>query len=248
MKLSCVIIDDEPLAVRLLVSYAEKTPFLNLVATYSNAIDALSALTNNPVDILFLDIQMPELSGMELSRMLPKSTRIIFTTAFSEYAVESYLVDAANYLLKPIDYTHFLQAASKVLQAQQQQAPLTDTIQSTPQATTNSPNSIIVKTEYKLRQIELADILYIEGLKDYVKIFIEGESHPVLTLMKMSDLENTLPLDRFIRVHRSFIVQLNKIGFIDRNRIVFGKTYIPISNGYRKSFDAFISKHALLIK
>ena len=247
MKLSCVIIDDEPLAVRLLVSYAEKTPFLNLVATYSNAIDALSALTNNPVDILFLDIQMPELSGMELSRMLPKSTRVVFTTAFSEYAVESYLVEAANYLLKPIDYTHFLQAANKVRQAQQQ-APLTQPIQSMPQEGSTNPNSIIVKTEYKLRQIELTDILYIEGLKDYVKIFIEGESHPVLTLMKMSDLENTLPLDRFIRVHRSFIVQLNKIGFIDRNRIVFGKTYIPISNGYRKSFDAFISKHALLIK
>ena len=247
MKLSCVIIDDEPLAVRLLVSYAEKTPFLNLVATYSNAIDALSALTNNPVDILFLDIQMPELSGMELSRMLPKSTRVVFTTAFSQYAVESYLVDAANYLLKPIDYTHFLQAANKVLQAQQQAQP-TQPIQHTLQEGSTSPNSIIVKTEYKLRQIELTDILYIEGLKDYVKIFIEGESHPVLTLMKMSDLENTLPLDRFIRVHRSFIVQLNKIGFIDRNRIVFGKTYIPISNGYRKSFDAFISKHALLIK
>ena len=247
MKLSCVIIDDEPLAVRLLESYAEKTPFLNLVATYSNAIDALSALTNNPVDILFLDIQMPELSGMELSRMLPKSTRVVFTTAFSQYAVESYLVGAANYLLKPIDYTHFLQAASKVLQAQQQTPP-TQPIQSTLQEETTSPNSIIVKTEYKLRQIELANILYIEGLKDYVKIFIEDEIHPVLTLMKMSDLENTLPLDRFIRVHRSFIVQLNKIGFIDRNRIVFGKTYIPISNGYRKSFDAFISKHALLIK
>ena len=247
MKLSCVIIDDEPLAVRLLVSYAEKTPFLNLVATYSNAIDALSALTNNPVDILFLDIQMPELSGMELSRMLPKSTRVVFTTAFSQYAVESYLVDAANYLLKPIDYTHFLQAANKVLQAQQQTPP-TQPIQRTLQEESTSPNSIIVKTEYKLRQIELADILYIEGLKDYVKIFIQDEIHPVLTLMKMSDLENTLPLDRFIRVHRSFIVQLNKIGFIDRNRIVFGKTYIPISNGYRKSFDAFISKHALLIK
>ena len=247
MKLSCIIIDDEPLAVRLLVSYAEKTPFLNLVATYSNAIDALSALTNNPVDILFLDIQMPELSGMELSRMLPKSTRIIFTTAFSQYAVESYLVNAANYLLKPIDYSHFLQAASKVLQTQQQ-TPLTQPTQSTPQKGSTSPNSIIVKTEYKLRQIELADILYIEGLKDYVKIFIEKESHPVLTLMKMSDLENTLPLDRFIRVHRSFIVQLNKIGFIDRNRIVFGKTYIPISNGYRKSFDTFISKYALHIK
>ena len=230
MTLTCAIIDDEPLAISLLESYVNKTPFLRLTAKFSSALEALPALSARPVDLLFLDIQMPELSGMEFSRILETDTRIIFTTAFEQYALDSYKVNALDYLLKPIAYPDFLKAANKALQWYEH-------MQASPAE---------VKTEYKLVQVELRKILYIEGLKDYVKIFVEDEPHPILSLMSMKSLEEMLPSNRFIRVHRSFIVQPEKIKVIERNRIVFGKEYIPISDNYKQKFIEFLTQRSLL--
>ncbi|RHJ79346.1 LytTR family DNA-binding domain-containing protein [Parabacteroides sp. AM08-6] len=255
MKLTCAIIDDEPLATGLLGSYVDKTPFLELKGAYNSAVTALGELTSQPVDLLFLDIQMPELSGMEFSRMLGTDTRIIFTTAFGQYALDSYKVNALDYLLKPISYPDFLKSANKALQWYELLRG--DTVETADNfqidngvhshlASHSSVESIFIKTEYKLVQIELRKILYIEGLKDYVKIFVEDEPRPVLSLMSMKVMEEMLPPDRFIRVHRSFIVQPEKIKVIERNRIVYGKEYIPISDNYKQKFMEFLSQRSLL--
>lgn len=248
MILKCAIIDDEPLAISLLESYVNKTPFLELAGKYNSAVNALPALSKEPVDLLFLDIQMPELNGMEFSRILKTDTRIIFTTAFSQYALDSYKVNSLDYLLKPISYADFLKSANKALQWYEllregsgKSTPQTPALPRPP-----SVESIFIKTEYKLVQVELRKILYIEGLKDYVKIFVEGEAHPILSLMSMKSLEDMLPANRFIRVHRSFIVQPEKIKVIERNRIVFGKEYIPISDNYKQKFMEFLAQRALL--
>lgn len=247
MKLSCTIIDDEPLAISLLESYANKTPFLELRGKYSSAVNALPFLTLHPVDLLFLDIQMPELSGLELSRIVGPEMRIIFTTAFEQYALDSYKVNALDYLLKPISYPDFLKSANKAVQWYELLRKPGDVAVATPQAAVREEvESIFIKTEYKLIQIELRKILYIEGLKDYVKIFVEDESRPILSLMSMKSLEDMLPASRFIRVHRSFIVQPEKIKVIERNRIVFGKEYIPISDNYKPKFMEFLAQRSLL--
>lgn len=246
MKLTCVIIDDEPLAASLLESYAMKTPFLEVKGKYNSALNAMNSLHNEPVQVLFLDIQMPELSGMEFSKMLPPETKVIFTTAFEQYAVDSYRVNALDYLLKPISYSDFLKAAQKayqwfeLLQRKNEEPAVTS-------GTENEVERIFVKTEYKLVQIELNRILYIEGLKDYVKIYLEGETHPVLSLISMKMVEDMLPSSRFVRVHRSYIVQPEKIKVIERNRIVFGKEYIPISDNYKQKFFDFLAQHSILL-
>ena len=243
MTLSCAIIDDEPLAVSLLESYVLKTPFLELKGKYNSAILALPELNTTPVDLLFLDIQMPELNGMEFSHMLSGNTRIIFTTAFEQYALDSYKVNALDYLLKPIKYADFLQSAQKALQwidmfyNRQTEHNVSG---STPE-----PESIFIKTERRLVQLNLNQILYIEGLKDYVKIYIEGQTKPVLSLMSMKAMEELLPASKFIRVHRSFIVQPEKIKIIERSRIVFGKEYIPISDNYKEKFNEFIARRSV---
>lgn len=246
MNLRCIIIDDEPLAVELMESYVRKTPFLDLQGSFGSGKAAFEALREHPVDLLFCDIQMPELSGMELSRMLPATTRVIFTTAFSQYAVEGFRVNAVDYLLKPISYADFLVAAQKALawfeMKQQAAEPITAA------GPASVPQYIFVKTEYRLQQIELSKILYIEGLKDYVKIYVEGEAHPVLSLMSMKSLEEQLPSEQFVRVHRSYIVQPAKIRIIERNRIVFGKVFIPVSEGYRDAFFDYLSRHSLMPK
>lgn len=251
MKLTCAIIDDEPLAISLLESYVNKTPFLSLAGKYNSAVNALPILTKEPVDLLLLDIQMPELNGMEFSRILEADTRIIFTTAFSQYAIDSYKVNALDYLLKPISYPDFLKSANKALQwyellREGQSHPETTAPGTGSSRTAHTIESIFIKTEYKLMQIELRKILYIEGLKDYVKIFVEGEPHPILSLLSMKTMEDMLPANRFIRVHRSFIVQPEKIKVIERNRIIFGKEYIPISDNYKQKFMEFLAQRSLL--
>ena len=240
MIIKCAIVDDEPLAVELLASYVKKIPFLELCGKYSNATDALHGIGETPVDLLFLDIQMPELNGLELSKMLPENTRIVFTTAFNQYAVDGFRVNALDYLLKPISYADFLEACNKALQwfqlVQQQQGESTSAAPAAEEI-----KSIFVKSEYKLLQINLDDIRYIEGLKDYVKIYTEQSPHPILSLMNMKAIEQMLPASRFIRVHRSFIVQKSKIREIERNRIIFGDVYIPIGDSYKQAFQDFIN-------
>lgn len=236
MNLNCCIIDDEPLALDLLESYIEKTPFLTLKGRFPGALTAMKQLSFEEVDLLFLDIQMPELNGMEFSRIVGDRTRIVFTTAFEQYAVDSYRVNALDYLLKPISYPDFLQAANKALQWYElsQQVPGKGELE-----------HVFVKTDYKLVQIELKKILYIEGLKDYVKIYLEDFPHPIVSLMSMKSLEELLPLRNFIRVHRSYIVQADKIKVVERNRIVFGKEYIPVSDSYKDKFTAFLNERGV---
>lgn len=240
MTLRCIIIDDEPLALGLIESYVKKTPFLELVGKFDNAIDGMQEIRNNPPDLLFLDIQMPDLNGLELAKLVSNDTKIIFTSAFQQYALEGFKVNALNYLLKPIDYAEFLNASNKALDW----FNMTKTTQYSDNKE-NKKRSIFVKTDYKLIQIELDKITHIEGLKDYVKIYVEGEQYPILSLMSMKSMEALLPTDQFIRVHKSYIVQPQKIKVIERNRIVFGKTYIPISDTYKENFQNFVNKYSI---
>ncbi len=237
MILKCAIVDDEPLAVELLASYVEKIPSMQLAGKYSSAIEAMKGMAKEAVDVAFLDIQMPEINGLELSKMIPEHTRIVFTTAFDQYALDGFRINALDYLLKPISYMDFLAACNKALQwfslvRQQSSGAERD----------DDMKSIFVKSEYKLIQIRLDGIKYIEGLKDYVKIYTEESPKPVVSLINMKTMEEMLPSSRFIRVHRSFIVQKSKIREIERNRIVFGDVYIPIGDSYKQAFQDFLKK------
>lgn len=243
MILTCAIIDDEPLALGLLESYVKKTPFLNLCGLYSSAIEAMKALPDHPVDLLFLDIQMPDLNGLEFSRMVPESTRIVFTTAFGQYALDGYRVNALDYLLKPISYADFTEAVNKAIQwFELKQKAEEDPVGNT---AGKELEYIYVKSDYKLIQVELDKILFIEGLKDYIKIHLEDMARPILSLTSLKSMEEKLPAERFIRVHRSFIVQKQKIKIIEKGRIIFGKNYIPVSDSYKQELQNYVNKHII---
>ena len=234
MNLNCIIVDDEPLALDLLETYVRRTPFLRLTARCDNAVEALAALDKEPVDLAFLDIQMPELNGLELSRLITHRTKIVFTTAFEQYALEGFRVDAVDYLLKPFNYAEFLRAATKAQHLVELERNQT--------ADACHPDSIFVKSDYKLVQIELRHILYIEGLKDYVRIQTDTPQGGILTLMNMKNIEERLPADTFLR---SYIVNINQIKTIERNRIVFGKVYIPVSDSYKDRFAEMLEKRSI---
>ncbi len=236
MILKCAIIDDEPLAADLLASYAKKLPLLDLRGTYSSAVTAMKDLRDNPVDLLFLDIQMPELSGLEFVKVLPKQTKIVFTSAFSQYAVDGYKVNALGYLLKPISYEDFVDVTNRALEQFKNEQQMNLYTQD---------KFIFVKSDYKLMKIDLDEVLYIEGLKDYVKIYREGQ-RPILSLINMKKIDETLPHPDFMRVHRSFIVHMCKIQMVDRGRIVFGEEFIPISESYKQEVQRFLDIHTLM--
>lgn len=244
--LRCCVIDDEPLASGLIRSYIEKTPFLEIAGEFSSPRNAIYTILNNDIDIVFLDIQIPQLNGIEFARIIPADTRIIFTTAYSDYAVEGFRVNALDYLLKPVSYEEFLAAAGRAL-AWYEMKHQSDSskLQSQVSSPEKAGEYIIVKSEYKLVQVRIADILYIEGLKDYVKIYVEGSEKSIMTLLSMKALEQTLPSDLFMRVHRSYIVNLSRIKVIERNRIIFGRTQIPVSESYKDTFAEFISRRTL---
>lgn len=235
MIINCAIIDDEPLAAGLLKSYVEKTPFLNLVGTYGSAVEAMKEIRNNPVDLLYLDIQMPELSGIEFAKILPKDTKVIFTTAFQQYAIEGYKVSALDYLMKPVSYEDFLKASNKALEwfsiTQKQQTYAADRF-------------MYVKSDYKLVRVALDDILYIEGLKDYIRIYLQ-DGTKIMSLMNMKKLEDYLPRPEFLRTHRSYIVHMSKAEAIERFRIVFGDQYLPISDSYKEDVQQYFDSHTL---
>ena len=236
MIITCAIIDDEPLAAGLLESYAKKTPYLNLAGTYSSAVEAMKHLRENPVQLLFLDIQMPELSGIEFAKILPKDTKIIFTTAFPQYAIEGFKVNALDYLLKPISYNDFLKATDKALEwfnvAQRQDVYRRDRF-------------MFVKSDYKLQRVCLDDILYIEGLKDYVRFYLKNGDQ-VMSLMSMKKLEEYLPRPEFLRTHRSFIVHMTETPLVERFRIVFNGVQIPISDNYKEDVQRYFDDHTLV--
>ena len=238
MTLNCWIVDDEPLAVSLLESYVKRVPFLTLTGKFSNALSAMQNITKEKVDVIFLDIQMPEVNGMDFAHTISGNTRIIFTTAFNEYAIEGYRVNALDYLLKPFSFEEFVTAAKKALNWYE----ITQT--KSPQQLDKERESvgIFIKSEYKYLHILYNDIILIEGLKDYVKIHTTTTPNPILSLMSLKQLEEDLPYGNFIRVHRSYIVNIDKISSINKNRILIGKKLIPIGETYRKQFMKIIDK------
>ena len=231
-------------------SYVLKTPGLELVGKYPNAVRAFQALQQTPVDLLFLDIQMPDLSGLDLSRMIDNArTRIVFTTAFSEYALEGYKVNALDYLLKPISYPDFVAAVSRAQRWYEGRKHDDEAIPKSNETVSHdvapSKDYIFVKSDYKLRRIDFSDILYIEGLKDYVKIYLESQPRPVVSLSSMHLMEETLPSERFYRVHRSYIVNMDKVRELERGQILFGEKRLSISESYKDKVNDYISRHLL---
>lgn len=239
-ELTCLAVDDEPLALGMVCAHIEKTPFLRLVGRYASALDALRALQEQPVDVLFLDIEMPELNGMELARALDRNAaghpipRIVFTTAFTQFALESYQVDALDYLLKPFIYEDFLRVALKA-------KAYFERIR-TPTVPAPEPlaDSFILKVEYQFVRVRYADILYIEGLKDYIKLHRHGEPKPLLSLNSLRALEDKLPAQHFLRIHRSYIVNLDRIDAVTRNSVQIAGTSVPVSTQYKDVFGEFL--------
>ena len=227
MLLSCIIVDDEPLAVKLLESFVNKTPDLELLGSYTDSVEAINAVRNLQPNLLFLDIQMPDLNGMQLAHMLPESTKVIFTTAFKEYAFESYEVSAIDFLLKPIRYNKFIAAVEKARRT----------------ITANSnKTSMFIRVDGELRQISFDSILFVEGMKDYVRFHLEGERIPLTTHMTMKAVEDVLPTDTFMRINRSYIVRLDKIRTVDRNLCVYiGEEIIRVTEAYREAFESYVS-------
>ncbi|WP_218699516.1 LytR/AlgR family response regulator transcription factor [Olleya sp. HaHaR_3_96] len=239
IKISCVIVDDEPMALNLVESYVNKTPFLQLKQKCSSAIEAMEFIKEQPVDLLFLDIQMPDLTGIEFSKMLPKETRVVFTTAFDQYALEGFKVEALDYLLKPFDYAEFLAAANKANH-------YFSLLKGKPQnEVSEAKEFLFVKSEYKQLRIKLSDVLYFEGLKDYIKIWLKDNPKPILTLMSLKSLQEELPETQFLRVHRSFIVSLKNIEVIERSQIIINDQRITVSEQYKPAFLEFVNNNSL---
>lgn len=227
--IKCIAIDDEPLALAQLTGYIARIPFLNLVASCRDAFEAIKPLSSQKVDLLFIDINMPDLNGLDFVRSLTERPLIIFTTAYSEYAVDGFKVEAVDYLLKPFSFQDLLLAADKAYKRLEQKTG------------GNFDDFLFVKNDYRVTRIRLADIKYIESMSEYVRIYIEGEDKPLMPLLSMRRLEETLPPSQFMRVHRSYIVNLNKITEISRLRIVFGGTYIPVGDIYKDKFLEYVN-------
>lgn len=236
-KITCLIADDEPMALSLIESYVLKTPFLELKAKCNSAIKAMEFLeTDSDIDLFFLDIQMPDLTGLEFSRLLPTKSKVVFTTAFDQYAIEGYKVNALDYLLKPFDYNEFLNAAQKA----RNHFETNSTQNSENQQNNKNSDFIFVKSEYRQIKINFNEILYIEGLKDYVKIYTSSHPRPILTLMSLKKLEEELPSEQFMRVHRSYIISLEKIEAIERNHVVIKDGFITIAPNYKDILMEYI--------
>jgi DNA-binding LytR/AlgR family response regulator len=234
MKINCCIVDDEPLALDLLERYVEKTDFLELKGKCSSAVEAIKVLNKSKIDVLFLDIQMPDVNGLEFSKVIDPNIKIVFTTAFDQYAIESYKVNTIDYLLKPISYDEFYSAALKC----QNRFLLANGIEQ------NTQQFIFVKSEYKQVKIQLNDILYIEGLKDYVKIWIKDQTKPILTIMSLKLLEQSLSAN-FMRIHRSFIVALDKVASFEKGQVIIGNAVrITVAEQYKKKFNTFLSDNS----
>ena len=236
-KITCLIADDEPMALNLIESYVLKTPFLELKAKCNSAIKAMEFLeTDSDIDLFFLDIQMPDLTGLEFSRLLPAKSKVVFTTAFDQYAIEGYKVNALDYLLKPFDYNEFLNAAQKA----RNHFEINSVQNAENQQNKKKSDFIFVKSEYRQIKINFSEILYIEGLKDYVKIYTSSHPRPILTLMSLKKLEEELPSEQFMRVHRSYIISLEKIEAIERNHVVIKDGFITIAPNYKDILMEYI--------
>ena len=233
-----IAIDDEPLALKLVAGYIEKTPGLKLVGKFDNPVDASEFLADEKVDLIFVDIQMPDLSGIEFTRLIEKGPKVIFTTAYEKYALEGYKLEIVDYLLKPFSYEEFLIAVHKARNLLRLEN------KSLNQVDVNN-EFLFLKSDYKIKRINFNNILYIEGMKDYVKVYLQNSPGHVLSITSLKLLESKLPESKFMRVHRSFIVNLEKIETIDRSRIVFGKEYIPVSEQYKEKFQKYLDNNFL---
>ncbi len=240
-KLRCITVDDEPLALKLVSSFVSQTPFLELITACPNAVEALRAVHEQHVDLIFLDIQMADLNGMELARVLGRNgghqPKIVFTTAYNHFAIEGYKVDAVDYLLKPFNYEEFLRAAEKARRL----------IHSQPQASPGyAPDAaLFIKVEYQWVRVDYEDILFIEGLKDYVKLHLGDSRKALMSLTTLKVLEDRLPVGQFMRIHRSFIVALDKITAITKTSIRVGESEIPVGEQYREGFREFTRRWLL---
>lgn len=237
-KIRCIVVDDEPLAVEMLAAFIRKTPSLELTATFTDPVLALSAIGEEKPDLVFLDIQMPDLNGLELSRLLPQDTRVIFTTAFRQYAFESYEVEALDYLLKPIRYQKFIESVSKAERWME--------IRQASVRPERNRRFAFIKTDGEYRNIDFDQILYVEGMKDYVLIHLESETEPIVAHMTMKAVEEKLPSDMFMRVHRSYTVALDKITAIDScGDILIDRISVPVSDSYRKDIERYVKENLL---
>lgn len=238
MELKCIAVDDEPLALEMVSGFIRQTSFLSLEGRFENAIEALSYINKHEVDLIFLDIQMPDLTGMELARVLEGSKkdrkpRIIFTTAYNQFAIEGYKVDALDYLLKPFSYEEFLKASTKAY----------NHFSTAPKVKEEeTADYLFLKVEYQLVKVLLKDIIYIEAYKDYVKVHLANKPAPLLSLTSLKNLEDLLPPKQFMRIHRSFIISLDHIQSITRNTVTMGATTLTVSDNYKENFLAFVNK------
>ncbi|MDE6311085.1 MAG: LytTR family DNA-binding domain-containing protein [Muribaculaceae bacterium] len=240
-KISCAIVDDEPLAIKLIENYVSRTPFLEHVASYTDSVSASMELGELRPDLVFLDIQMPDMDGLALARLMPAETKIIFTTAFRDYALDSYDVAALDYLLKPIRYDKFIRAAQKAKEWFELQEGNNAEGPASPRQ-----EDIFLKRDGGFQRIELDRIVMIEGMKDYVKVFLQGEKLPIVTHLTMKGIEGNLPAERFMRVSRSHIVSLRHIKSVDRNMCIYvGDTMVKVTDMYKTPFEAFLKGNML---
>ena len=236
----CIAIDDEPLALQQLAAYIKKTPFLELVAQCQSAIEARQFLEKDTVDAIFCDINMPDLNGMDFVKSLQVPPLIVFTTAYSEYAVEGFKVNAVDYLLKPFGMQDFQRAANRLRERAQEVSGFRFQVSGSRIQGTENADTIFVKTDYRVVKVTISEIRYIEGMSEYLKIFIEGEAKPIVTLLSMKKMEEKLP-ENFMRIHRSYIVNLTKIQEINKNRIIMdAETFLPIGDMYKEAFQKYI--------
>jgi len=236
--ITAIAIDDEPLALQLVTGYIQRTPGLKLLGGFDNPLNAIEFMTHETIDLIFVDIQMPDLSGLEFTRSLVRGSKVIFTTAYDKYAIDGFRLDVVDYLLKPFSYEEFLKAVLKAQKIIKLEKGVMDKVEA-------NNEFLFLKSDYKIKRINFNDILYIEGLKDYVKVYTKNAVKPVMSITTMKLLESKLPESKFMRVHRSFIVNLEKIDTIERSRIVFGKTYIPVSDQYKDKFQEFLDRNFL---
>lgn len=237
--ISCIAIDDEPLALKQIAGYIKKTPFLELKGEFGSALKAITFLQENEIDLMFVDINMPDLSGLDFVKSQSNPPKVIFTTAYSEYAVEGFKVNALDYLLKPIDYDIFLKSANRAHE-------WFDLHEKKDVKIDSNDNFLFIKSEYKVLRINLSEIKYIEGMREYVRIHLVGQ-RPIMTIVSMKKIEEYLPVNKFMRVHRSYIVNLEKITTIERSRIIFdNNTYIPVSAQYSQKFQEYLNRNFLI--
>jgi DNA-binding LytR/AlgR family response regulator len=242
MMIKCIAIDDEPLALQQLVAYISKIPFLSIVGQCQSAIEAKQIMQSDVVDAIFCDINMPDLNGMDFVKSLASPPIIVFTTAYSEYAVEGYKVDAVDYLLKPFGLDEFQRAANKVKRVYEQ---INDNDSTSNQSVSEDASTLFLKTEHRIVKVDISDILYVEGMSEYMKIHLISQPKPLIVLLSMKKLEERLPAN-FMRIHRSYIINLDKIMEVNKNRVIMNEdVYLPIGDLYKDTFNNYLNTRFL---